>query len=92
MSRLLSDHFLIVLEGGSFQRGRRPFRFENTWLKDEGFVERVRSWWDYYYFQGAPSFFFLSNKLELLKNELKRWNAEVFGNVEEWVKKIVEGS
>uniref|UniRef100_A0A7N2L8J2 Uncharacterized protein n=1 Tax=Quercus lobata TaxID=97700 RepID=A0A7N2L8J2_QUELO len=40
LSRLLSDHFLIVLEGGSFHRGRRPFRFENMWLKDEGFVER----------------------------------------------------
>ena len=33
MSRLLSDHFPIVLEGGSFQhKGRRPFRFENMWL------------------------------------------------------------
>ena len=44
MSRLSSDHFLIVLKGGSFQRGRRSFRFENMWLKDEGFVERVQSW------------------------------------------------
>ena len=42
--RLLSDHFPIVLKGGSFQRGRRSFRFENMWLKDEGFVERVGSW------------------------------------------------
>ena len=41
MSRLFSDHFLIVLEGGSFQRRSRPFRFENMWLKDEGFVDRV---------------------------------------------------
>ena len=36
MSRLCSDHFPIVLEGGSFQRGSMPFRFENMWLKDEG--------------------------------------------------------
>ena len=43
LSRMLFDHFLIVLEGGSFQRSRRPFRFENMWLKDEGFVEGVRS-------------------------------------------------
>jgi len=52
------------------------------WLKDEGFVERVRSWWDSYYFQSAPSFV-LANKLKLLKNDLKKWNVEVFGNVEE---------
>ena len=48
MSRLCSDHFPIVLEGGSFQRGSMPFRFENMWLKDEGFMDRVRSWWDSY--------------------------------------------
>ena len=46
MFRLCLDHFPIVLEGGSFQRGSMPFRFENMWLKDEGFVDRVRSWWD----------------------------------------------
>ena len=62
MSRLLLDHFPIVLEGGSFhQRGRRPFRFENMWLKDEGFVEIVRSWWESYHFQGAPSFALANN-------------------------------
>ena len=44
MSRLCSDHFPIVLEGGSFHRGSRSFRFENMWLKDEGFMDRVRSW------------------------------------------------
>ena len=35
MSRLCSNHFPIFLEGGSFQRGSRLFRFENMWLKDE---------------------------------------------------------
>ena len=87
LPRLLFDHFPIVLEGGSFQRGRRPFRFENIWLKDEGFVERVRSWWDSYNILGAPSFV-LANKLKFLKNDLKKWNVEVFGNVEDWVRKL----
>ena len=85
--RLLSDHFPIVLEGGAFQRGRRPFRFENIWLKDEGFVKRVRSWWESYNVLGAPSFV-LANKLKLLKNDLKKWNVEVFGNVEDRVRKL----
>ena len=87
MSKLLSDHFPIVLEGGSFHRGRRPFRFENMWLKDEGFVERVRSWWESYHLHGAPSFV-LANKLKLLKNDLKKWNVEVIGNVEEQGKQL----
>ena len=87
MPRLLSNHFPIVLEGGSFQRGRRPFRFENMWLKDEGFVERVRSWWESYNVLRAPNFF-LANKLKLLKNDLKNWDVEVFGNVEDRVKNL----
>ena len=41
MFRLFSDHFPIVLEGGSFKRRSRPCRFENMWLKDEGFVDKV---------------------------------------------------
>ena len=87
MSRLCLDHFPIVLEGGSFQKGSRLFRFENMWLKDEGFVDRVRSWWESYQFHGAPSFV-LANKLKLLKNDFKRWNVEVFGHVEDRIKKL----
>ena len=40
-------------------------------LKDEGFVERVQSWWDSYNILGAPSFV-SANKLKLLKNDLKK--------------------
>ena len=53
---MCSDHFPIVLEGGSFQGGSIPFRFENMWLKDVGFVDRVRSWWGSYQVHGALSF------------------------------------
>ena len=66
MSRVCSDHFPIVLEGGSFHKGSMPFKFENMWLNDEGFVDRVWSWWDSYQVHGAPSFI-LANKLKLLK-------------------------
>ena len=45
-------------------------------------MERVRSWWESYQFQGAPSFV-LANKLKLLKNDLKRCNVEVFSHVED---------
>ena len=87
MSRLLSDHFLIVLEGGSFHRAKRLFRFENMWHKDDGFVGKVRSWWGSYHLHDAPSFV-LANKLKILKNDLKNWTVEVFGNEEEWGKHL----
>ena len=50
------------------------------WLKDEGFLERVSSWWESYHFQGTPNFS-LANKLKMLKLDLKRWNVEEFGNI-----------
>ncbi|RVW13931.1 hypothetical protein CK203_089985 [Vitis vinifera] len=41
----VSDHFPVVLEGGTVRRGPSPFRFENMWLKVEGFQELIQSWW-----------------------------------------------
>ena len=41
---LLSDHFPILLSCVFMQRGKSPFRFENMWLKEEGFHERVKGW------------------------------------------------
>ena len=36
---VLSDHFPILLEGGSHRRGRTSFRFENIWLRVENFAD-----------------------------------------------------
>ena len=37
---VLSDHFPIFLNCGRIIGGKRPFRFENMWLKAEGFVDK----------------------------------------------------
>jgi hypothetical protein len=81
LPRLCSDHFSILLDCGGIQWSSRPFKFENMWLKAEGFVDRVRLWWASYRFQGSPSFIF-TQKLKALKADLKRWNEQEFGNVE----------
>jgi hypothetical protein len=78
---LCSDHFPILLDCGGIHRGKRPFKFESMWLQEDGFVERVRLWWESYSFQGSPSFV-LAQKLKALKVDLKSWNEQVFGNVE----------
>ena len=80
LSRVLSDHFPILLKGGSHWRGRTPFRFENMWLRVENFVDKVKAWWASYLFQGNPSFI-LAKKLAALKLDLKKWNEAEFGNV-----------
>jgi hypothetical protein len=50
------------------------------WLKEEGFVDKVRDWWGSFSFKGTPSFV-LAKKLQALKEEIKKWNSEMFGNV-----------
>jgi hypothetical protein len=78
--RVCSDHAPIILTRGSLQNGKRSFKFENMWLKEEGFVDKVKDWWGFFSFEGSPSFV-LAKKLQALKEEIKKWNIEVFGNV-----------
>ena len=45
MPRSTSDHFLVLLEvGGLLVRGPLPFRFENMWLKADGFKILINDW------------------------------------------------
>ena len=81
MSRPISDHFPIVLAGGGIRRGPTPFRFENMWLKVEGFKDLVRNWWWGIEVRGSASFR-LAAKMKEIKKKLKVWNREVFGRLE----------
>uniref|UniRef100_A0A2N9EXD0 Reverse transcriptase domain-containing protein n=1 Tax=Fagus sylvatica TaxID=28930 RepID=A0A2N9EXD0_FAGSY len=80
LPRTLSDHSPILLDCGPNRGGKYPFRFENMWLKSEGFVERVKHWWESYLFEGSPGHI-LSKKLKALKADLRQWNKDVFGDV-----------
>jgi hypothetical protein len=51
------------------------------WLKSEGFLDRVKGWWDSYSFRGSPSFV-VASKLKALKMDLKTWNVEEFGSLD----------
>ena len=77
----MSDHFPILLDGGGLRRGPSPYRFENMWLKVEGFRDLLKSWWEGDNFSGSSSFI-LVEKLKVLKAKLKEWNRDIFGKVE----------
>ena len=78
--RVLSNQCPLLLEAGVVRLGQSAFKFENMWLKVEGFVDRVKHWWDGYSFEGSPSFI-LAQKLNALKADLKKWNREEFGDL-----------
>ena len=80
LPRHVLDHFPILLDGGGIKLGPTPFRFENMWLKGEGFKELLKNWWQNLNFCGSHSYI-LAAKLKALKGLLKSWNKEVFGEV-----------
>jgi hypothetical protein len=90
LSRLLSDHFPLKLDCGVSNRSGGYFKFENMWLKSEGFVNQVKLWWQNYQFQGCLSYV-LACKLKALKVDLRKWNEEIFGDVGNRKTVLLEG-
>ena len=50
------------------------------WLKEKGFKDLLKGWWQSLRFNGSFSFI-LVEKLKALKAILKYWNKDVFGKV-----------
>ena len=73
LARSVSDHTSILLDGGGMRRGPAPFRFENMWLKEEGFKEELKQWWEGIQVSRSTSFI-LTEKLKALKPILRSWN------------------
>lgn len=70
LSRPVSNHFPILLDEGGLRRGPTPFRFKNMWLKEEGFDDLLKMWWQGFNFNGSFNFI-LVEKLKALKSNLK---------------------
>ncbi|GMP35227.1 hypothetical protein CsSME_00007763 [Camellia sinensis var. sinensis] len=89
LPRCISDHCPILLIEDERDWGPKPFRFINAWCWHPKFKVEVKNCWEGYQVSGWASFRFLK-KLGHLKVHLKKWNSEVFGNIEENLKKAEE--
>jgi hypothetical protein len=93
-----SDHWPVQLEA-TFQTTpkSRPFKFEKFWIEHLNFKERIKQWWWEEKPEKGTRMFQLYKKLKYIKNNLKEWKRDTFGNInqeknnlEEKMKKLQE--
>lgn len=86
--RDVSDHCPIMLKGKHTNWGPKPFRFNNCWLQHPGFKKFVVNCWSNFRIEGWKIHGF-KEKLRRLKECLKVWNIEVYGNLDTRIKQLV---
>ena len=69
---------------------KKTFRFEQLWLEHLEFDENIRAWREELSEGDEPSMYKFQHKLKGLKEKIKKWNKEEFGNIFS-NKNIVEG-
>ncbi|GAA0169435.1 hypothetical protein LIER_40758 [Lithospermum erythrorhizon] len=89
LSKTGSDHSPLLLELKFIHDiPKGSFRFQNMWLKSDQLAEVVATTWCKPIF-GNP-LFVLQSKLKALKQVLREWNKEVFGNIFTQAKSVEE--
>ncbi|XP_028083295.1 uncharacterized protein LOC114284558 [Camellia sinensis] len=89
LPRLVSEHCPLLLMEDKRNWGPRPFRFLNAWTLYPGFLSAAKRAWSEHQVQGWACYR-VQRRLGGMKVELKKWNIEVFGLVEEQLKKAEE--
>lgn len=89
LPRTVSDHCAIILQTYQTDWGPKPFRFINAWMSNPQFLEVVQASWREGGIEGWGCFVFME-KLKRLKEALKIWNREHFGNMETKIRLLKE--
>lgn len=81
MVRIGLDHFPICLmvEPKNGLRRRFPFRFEKMWLSHPNLFNSMNDWWNDQV--GGSTMFQVAKTLRHVKEKVKKWNREVFGDI-----------
>jgi hypothetical protein len=89
LPRDVSDHCPIILRYNDVDWGPRPFRLKNFWLENSSFKDMVSKVWEEQHFTGWMGHI-LKERLKGLKLEIKKWNTEVYGEVDLKIQKLRE--
>ncbi|KAL7197595.1 hypothetical protein ACSBR2_020184 [Camellia fascicularis] len=81
LHRVLLDHCPILLMEDERDWRPKPFRFINAWVLHQEFLKEVKKVWDNAKVEGWDRYIIMG-KLRALKVALKKWNVEVFENVD----------
>ena len=84
-----SDHCPVLLSSKSVNWGPKPFRILDCWLSDKSFKKVVFDSWSSNPQSGWGGFV-LKEKIKALKQKIKVWNKEQFGDTFRKFKKIEE--
>lgn len=86
VGRTVSDHCPLVLEIVVRDWGPRPFRSIDAWFDHPEFKKFILDKWRNYSVQGWSGYI-IKEKFKLLKQDIKIWNREVFGSIENRIEK-----
>ncbi|GKV33811.1 hypothetical protein SLEP1_g42265 [Rubroshorea leprosula] len=89
LPRNIFYHCAMVLKSKSTNWGPRPFRVLDSWQQHPGFKKAVEDKWREMAVEGFVGYK-CKQKLKLLKEFLKGWNKEVFGNMEAQYVQVVK--
>ncbi|GKV45597.1 hypothetical protein SLEP1_g52662 [Rubroshorea leprosula] len=81
LNRSISDHCPVILKKVNSDWGPKPFRALNCWDQHPDFIRVVEDIWKSTEV-GGWSGYVCKEKFKQLRNKLKTWNIEVFGNFE----------
>jgi exonuclease III len=86
-----SDHWPIQLwMDVAATPGKKPFRFEQFWLNHPDFQAKIQDWWREAEVPCGSKMYRFQQKLKNLKQILKLWNKQTFGNIFDSQKQLSE--
>ncbi|KAL7169037.1 hypothetical protein ACSBR2_034129 [Camellia fascicularis] len=81
LPRTISDHSPILLKENNRDWGPKSFKFINAWTSHPTFSAEIKYIWEVTQVTGWAGYR-LMRKLSFLRNHLRVWNREVFGNID----------